>query len=693
MNMFIGSTGENPTEYGGTTPAVSEPFGMTQWCAATRINGISRTMYHANDTTLLGFMGTHQPAIWMGDYGFLTLMPQANVLQTTLENRMASLNRKNEMATPYHYRVSHTDKAGQTITTEFTATSRCSFFRFHYGKAQKPIVYLEAGREHEGGEIEIIPERQEVRIYNRERHDRHLGPEIKSLKGCYVLKFSKPFTSYGTCLDHKVSAGKTQEIGSCVGGYVEFTSGTELVAVRIGSSFIDYDQAEKNLEKEIPASASFDRTKKRVKDVWNRQLGKVRIKNASTEDLQIFYTAYLRSLQYPREFSEYGRYYSPFDEQIHEGVSYNAYSLWDTFRAQHPWLQLVQPDRVNDMITALVQMYKECGWIPKWPNPSFTGIMIGTHADAVIADAYVNGFRGYDLEAAYRAIRKNAFTAPRGDSPWGDRQPWNGSYEARGGLDNYLKLGYVAADKTYESVSRTLEFALDDYCIAQMAKGLGKQDDYEVLMQHAGNYHNLFNPETGFFQARRTDGSWGSPDEGFTEGGKWTYRFCVMQDVKGLIDLLGGEGNFCTELDRTFDEGHYRHDNEPGHHFVYLYNHCNRLDKVQERLPEIIRKNYQNRPDGLSGNDDLGQMSAWYLFSTLGFYPLTSASGTYALGIPHFKEISVKLANGKRLKIKAPELGTKPHLTQVRWNGKLLNKPFIPVHEVFRGGTLEFSSK
>lgn len=260
-------------------------------------------------------------------------------------------------------------------------------------------------------------------------------------------------------------------------------------------------------------------------------------------------------------------------------------------------------------------------------------------------------------------------------------------------MKEYLELGYVAADKTTESVSRTLEFAMDDYCVAQMAKGLGHEEDYQTLMKHARNYLNLYNPQTGFFQARHSDGSWSEMEEGFTEGGRWTYRFCVMQNIPDLIHLMGGNDLFCKELDRNFDEGHYRHDNEPGHHFAYLYDCCGRLDKVQSRIPEILKQHYKNKPDGLSGNDDCGQMSAWYLFSSLGFYPLTPASGEYALGIPHFKEISIQLGQGKKLLIKAPELNEKDCLLRVSWNGKRLEKPFIPIQEIFKGGVLEFRSE
>lgn len=691
VNMYIGSAGANPTEYGGTVPAVGEPFGMTQWCAATRVNAISRTMYHYDDDSLIGFMGTHDPAIWMGDYGYFTMMPQVDRLKISNAERAAPLLRDTEVATPYYYCISHLDE-GRPVTTEFTATSRASFFRFTYPADGKAILYIEAGREKEGGGVEIDPARQEIRLYNSERHDAHLGPRLYNFAGYYVLKFSKPFSAYETWNGGVVAPGMTEDRGANVGCYIEFESGTEVVELRIGSSFIDYAQAADNLAREIPDGATFEQTAAKVKRIWNENLDRVSIKGASEDDLAIFYTAYFRTLQFPREMSEYGRYYSPFDEKIHEGVSYTAYSLWDTFRAEHPWLLLVQPERVDSMIRSLVNIYAESGWLPKWPNLTFTNIMIGTHADAVIADAYVNGYRGYDVDAAYAAIRKDAFTPPARDEHyrWGDRDLWNGSYEARGGLTNYLANGYVASDKADESVARTLEFALDDYCIAQMALRLGHTDDHRTLMERSKNYKNLYNPATGFFQARKSDGSWDDADEGFTEGANWTYRFCVMQDVPGSIELMGGKEKFIEALDENFDEGHYRHDNEPGHHNVYLYDHCGRLDLVQRRLPGIIEANYRNRPDGLSGNDDLGQMSAWYLFGSLGFYPLTPASGEYALGIPRFEEAEMELPGGKRLVIKAKDIARHATLTRVVFNGRQLDRPFISVEEIMQGGELEF---
>lgn len=697
VNMMIGSDGANPTEYGGTTPAVAAPFAMTQWCATTRQNAIGRTVYHYSDPTLIGFQACHQPAIWMGDYGFMTLMPQTQKLK--LQDRGARLNHNLEKATPYYYSLRYPGDAASTelITTELTATSRAAQLRISYPATERALLFIEAGRNAEGG-IEILPERNEIRVYNTEQMNAEdiayagIGPRAPHFSGYYVIHFSQPFAGYGTWHDTTTNDLQRSAKGSHCGGYVSFAPGTTLVEVRLGSSFISYGQAETNLNHEIPLKQKFAKTCELVRSQWSAYLNKVNIESNDTAALTNFYTALFRTLQYPREFSEYGRYYSAFDGKVHQGVSYNDYSLWDTFRAEHPWLQLIAPERVADMMQSLVQMYAEGGWLPKWPNPTYTAIMIGSHADAVIADAYVNGFRGFNLEKAYEALRKDAFQAPDGDGQlwWGDRARWQGCYESRGGLTNYLRRGWVASDKTAESVSRTLEFALDDYCVAQMAKGLGHSEDYDTLMRHARNYRHLYRPETGFFNARKQNGDWDSPDAGFTEGAKWTYQFCAMQDVPGLIRLMGGKEKFIEQLNRNFDEGHYMHSNEPGHHYAYLYDYCDRLDLVQQCLPRIISDNYHNVIDGLSGNDDCGQMSAWLLFSSLGFYPVASASGEYALGIPAFSKITMKLAHGRKLTVTAEPHAAGEPLTAVYWNGTRLTRPFLAVAELQKGGTLEF---
>ena len=324
VNMRVGTDGENPTEYGGTVPAVSSPFGMTQWCAATRVNGISRTMYHNRDSMIIGFMATHQPAIWMGDYGFMTFMPQVDSLKIEEEARRNPFDRNTEVVTPYYYKVEYRD-GGSLLKTEFTATSRAAWFRVHYPDSDRPIFFLEAGRDGKGS-IHISPDKKEVYICNSERHDQHLGPSEPGINGYYVLKFSEPFVDYGIWSDKLIKPGQVEAEAPKTGGYIIFPRGVNLVDVHIGSSFIDFNQAALNLEKEIPETISFEKLVEGNRKNWNDCLSKVEIEGGDEDELSVFYTAFFHTLQFPREFSEYGRYYSPFDGKIHKGQNIHGYS-------------------------------------------------------------------------------------------------------------------------------------------------------------------------------------------------------------------------------------------------------------------------------------------------------------------------------------------------------------------------------
>ena len=482
-----------------------------------------------------------------------------------------------------------------------------------------------------------------------------------------------------------------------MGGYISFaTKENETVRVKVGTSFISVEQARKNLEIEVP-EWDFDQLVAKTRKVWNEKLNTIKVTGGSVEKQRIFYTALFHTMLFPREFSEYGRYYSPFDDQIHEGVSYNDYSLWDTFRALHPLLHFTNPERVSPMIQSLLQMYKEGGWLPKWPNPTYTNIMVGTHADAVIADAYIKGFRDFDIDLAYEAIRKDAMHPPLRDTEkhWGDRDEGE-LYEARGGLTYYHSLGYVPADKTRESVTRTVEFGIDDFAIAQMAQAIGKSEDYERLMGWSTNYKNLYNPQTGFLNARTFDGNWHpNEQEGFTEGGRWTYLFGAMHDIPGMIDRYGGKEAFLKKLDQNFQEGHYRHDNEPGHHYIYLYNYAGEPWKTQELIHKHTSfENFRDAPIGINGNDDCGQMSAWYVFGVMGFYPVTPADSTFALGAPQFDEVILNLhkeGKPKSFRISAKNRSDRNfYIKSVRLDGETLSTPFITYEQLMNGQHLEF---
>jgi len=430
VNPMIGTTGASVYDYGGMIPGVTTPFGMTHWTAMTRENKISVYSYNYKDTTIEGFLGTHQPAIWMGDYGYVSLMPSVGELKTA---RKLPYRHQGEVSTPYYYAVQMND-AGRPLKTELTATTRAGFLKFTFPASQNSHIVVTASRSKQfKGFVEINPKQQEITGYNADRMSAELGPPLPNFKGYFVIQFSKPFASSGTWEDDQVHSGSTQQNGNRIGGYVTFpTTQGEAVGVKIGTSFISIEQARYNLNKEIP-DWDFDRVKNEGRRIWSQEIGKIRIQGGTKDDRVNFYTAMYHTLLFPRIFSEYGRYYSAFDDKVHNGVSYNDYSLWDTFRAEHPLLILTQPDKVPDMITSLLQMYDEGGWMPKWPNPTYSNIMIGTHADSVIADAYVKGIRGFDLKKAYAATYKDAMTPPDGDANnrWLDRAPWT-AFEGRG---------------------------------------------------------------------------------------------------------------------------------------------------------------------------------------------------------------------------------------------------------------------
>jgi predicted alpha-1,2-mannosidase len=395
---------------------------------------------------------------------------------------------------------------------------------------------------------------------------------------------------------------------------------------------------------------------------------------------------------YPRTFSEYGKYYSAFDDTIHQGESYTDYSIWDIFRAEFSLLTLVAPERVDGMVQALLQDYQQGGWMPKWPNPSYTNIMIATHADSLVAEAVNKHFHGFDYNLAWNAVYNDAMTPPDGDTTrqWRDREPHT-PYEARGGLTYLKKLGYIPADKTAESASSTLEDSYDDWCVAQVAKALGKPGEYQFFLGRSQNYKNLFSPQTGFMQAKNSDGSWADPRAGWTEGSKWIYTWDVLHDIPGLVQLIGGDKKYDAQLDAYFAGDHNQHSNEPSHHVGYLYDFGGQPWKTQARVREIAEDEYANAPSGLDGDDDCGQMSAWYIFTALGFYPVNPASGEYMIGSPVFRKAVLRLVAGKQFTITAEHDSDKNiYIQSATLNGTPLTAPLIRYDQIVAGGTLHF---
>jgi predicted alpha-1,2-mannosidase len=723
VNPIIGTTGPaGVVNYGGVCPWVTPPHGMTHWTPMTQENRISRLPYRNEQRTMIGFMGSHQPTVWMGDYGFLTLMPEVGGQEVRPKDRGMQIVPGTEISKPYFYSVQLTnvqevadgsfDRTG--IDAQMTASARCAMFKFKFPEGYWSHVFIEMSRVpgYEGS-VSISPDRTEITGYNTGRHNlwdgRHMGPEMTNFHGWFVIQFERPWDGFSTWEDTgdtnnapwsgvKIHPGQSELTGTRIGAFATFLPRkNEIIKVRIGSSFISLDQARENLRREIP-DWDFDHVASQTKKQWNNLLKRIEITGGTPDEQTVFYTAMYHSLLFPRTFSEYGRYFSPFDEKIHNGVSYNDYSMWDTFRALHPLLTLIDPEEVSPMIQSMVQMYEESGWIPKWPNPTESNIMICTPGDAIIADAFVKGFRGFDVSNAWNAVYKDAMTPPDGDEHkrWADRAEWT-SNEAREGLTYYKSLGYIPADKTAESVSCTMEDAFEDYCVAQMAKGLGKESDYEFFMKRSQNYRNVFNPATGFMQGRLFDGSFLNDAQTkkwhpFTEGDKWTYLFCVMQDFPGEINLLGRDA-FIAKLDENFSGGHYVYDNEPENHYPYVYDYVNQPEKAQKILTDVTLKNYRNTPDGITGNDDCGQMSAWYLFTALGFYPVAPASGEYAIGRPFFPKATVHLTWPKKHDFTIVAHNLTPennYVKSIKLDGKPLTTLFLKHTDLFQHKLLEF---
>ncbi len=692
VNPLNGTHG--PYEYGATDPLVAVPFGMTHWTPMTQRIKLGKRAYRYYDGSIAGFLATHRPAVWMGDYGQVAVMPGTGTFRVRFGGRALGFRHRDETATPYYYRVPLKTGEGGTIIAEMTATERCGILRFTFPKCQASRIMVEASM-HPGypGYVKIDAVKRELAGYNCDRYSDTISPPLKSFRGYFVIKIGKAFAAHGTWKDDTVERGGRETLGNRIGAWAEFpTIEGETVEVRVGTSFISLEQARENLRRELDGR-DFTRVMERSRALWSEKLDAIAIEGADDEHKSIFYTGMYRCLLFPREFSEYGRYYSAFDEKIHAGVSYNDYSLWDTFRAVHPLLILIAPERVPGMITSLLQMCDEGGWMPKWPNPGYTNIMIGTHADSVIADACIKGVRGFDTAGAYRAVYKNAMVPPDGDGTkrWADRDPWT-SYEARGGLSWYKKLGYVPADRTAESVSRTIEFSYGDFCAGVLAGTLGKEVDRRLFMKRSENYRNLYNASTGFMAPRNADGSWNSnPAEGFTEGDRWTYLFGALHDPDGMIALMGGRAAFINKLDENFNSGHYVHENEPGHHYVYLYNYAGAPWKAQERARYYCETKYKNGPSGLPGDEDCGQMSAWFLFSAMGFYPVCPGKDEYALGSPLFKKTVIRLGGGRTFEITAPDASSENKYVQsVSLNGKKLERPFIRHGDIISGGRLVF---
>ncbi|KDQ28689.1 glycoside hydrolase family 92 protein [Pleurotus ostreatus PC15] len=711
VDPIIGNGGVIPSHTGGMIPSTAPPFAMTRWVAQTRQNYVSVPPYILTDTSIHGFQGTHQPAIWMGESGQVIVVPGAGNIKSKFEDRGMTFDKGTEVRTASYYSVELDALGGGTILAEQSATSRVGHLRFTFQHTSTPYVIVEATRAavvgHTDttnttlhiGSIRIDPHAREICGSNPERQDSIIGPlstPARGFSGYFCARFAQPFASWGVATNGTTHAGVTRRDDQLLSGFATFAPFTKVVDVRIGVSFISIEQARRNLDREIPDGETLEATARKTRSTvaWAEKLDRVQLEGATEKQKTIFYTGFFHSLQYPYETSEEGRYYSGFDDQVHQGDSYNGYSIWDTFRAEWAWLIIFAPERMPGMITSMLNDFKEGGWLPKWKNIVETNIMVGTHADSQISEAVVKGVRGFDLELAWQAVVKDASVPPVDDNTtiYGDRQE-NVDYEVRSGLSTvYAQNGWVASDIHSEAGSCTLDYSYDDYAISLFADVLNKTEDAQFYRDRGlGNPFKIFNDATGFMEARDANGSFAGPDAGWTEGDKWIYTFDVVQNIPELARRRGGNASFVQFLDEHFDGGHNQHTNEPSHHIPYLYALVNASSKTQERVRSIAVTDYDDTPTGLLGNEDCGQMSAWYLFSALGFYPVDPASGNYVIGSPFFDKATIRLPGVARpLVISSPGAPSQIYVKTSVINGEKISNSIIAHEQLIHGGELQF---
>lgn len=694
VDPFIGTGG-----HGHTYPGATTPFGMVQLSPDTRIDdwdGCSG--YHYSDNHILGFSHTHLSGTGVGDYGDIRLMPTVGDLKLrpgTKENPeegyISKFSHENENAAPAFYQVLLDD---YQIEVQLTASRRAGFHQYTFPESSSAHIILdlkEAVRTEKIHQLEInIEDKHTISGLRRS------GSWANDQYCYFVIEFNKDFKDFGIQLEGEMKKRLEKAEGKDIQAWFDFdTNDGEIILAKVAISAVSIEGAKKNLAAEIP-HWNFDKTLKKSQKEWEKELSQIEVKGEK-KDETIFYTALYHALIAPNTWSDVDGQYRGHDLKVHHAdhTVYTVFSLWDTFRAEHPLLTILHPERVNDMIKSMLLMYEKGGLLPVWELAACeTNCMIGYHSVPVIYDAYAKGIGNFNpnqaLDAMIKGARENIF-----------------------GLDSYQKYGYIKADLEGESVSKTLEYAYDDWCIAMMAKDLGRNDVYEEFVERAQYYKNVYDPSTGFMRAK-INGQWQKPfsptevNFHFTEANSWQYSMFVPQDVNGLIALHGGEKNFSEKLDELFTTdmklsgrhqsditgliGQYAHGNEPSHHMAYLYNFVGEPWKAQKVLSQIMNELYHDQPDGLSGNEDCGQMSAWYILSSMGFYSVTPGSNEYIIGTPIFESVKLQLANGKTLHIKAKNYSKENiYIQSVALNAKPLLRSYITHEALSNGGLLEFN--
>ena len=706
VNTLVGSQSKHSLSTGNTYPAIAMPWGMNFWTPQTGKMG-DGWAYTYDADKIRGFKQTHQPSPWINDYGQFSIMPLTGKTSFKEDDRASWFSHKAEIAKPHYYRVYLAD---HDVVTEITPTDRAAIFRFTFPKNDHSYVVIDAFDK--GSYIKIIPGENKIIGHTT----RNSGGVPDNFKNYFVVVFDKPFTYNATFANEILTANVLESTADHAGAIIGFsTRKGETVHARVASSFISPEQAELNL-REL-GDRSFDSVETAGRDRWNEVLGKIEAEDADIDHLRTFYSCLYRSVLFPRSFFEYDAdgqavHYSPYNGQILPGYMFTDTGFWDTFRCLFPFLNLMYPSMNVKMQEGLVNTYKESGFLPEWASPGHRGCMVGNNSASIVADAYLKGLRGYDIETLYQAILHGTENVHPKVSSTG-----------RLGYDYYNRLGYVPYNVGIrENAARTLEYAYDDWSIHQLAKALNRpQEEIDRFAKRAMNYKNLFDPETKLMRGRNEDGSFQSPfnplkwGDAFTEGNSWHYTWSVFHDPQGLIDLMGGKIAFNRMMDSVFNVpplfddsyyggviheiremqimnmGNYAHGNQPIQHMIYLYNYSGEPWKAQYWLREVMDKLYTAAPDGYCGDEDNGQTSAWYVFSALGFYPVCPGSNEYVIGSPLFKKVTLHLENGKQVAITSENNSRENrYISSLRINGKASSKNSLKHEDLLNGLEIQY---
>lgn len=705
VNPLMGSQSSFELSTGNTYPAIARPWGMNFWTPQTGKMG-DGWVYSYTANKIRGFKQTHQPSPWINDYGQFALMPVVGTPIFNEDKRASWFSHKSETALPHYYSVYLAD---YDVNVEITPTERAAMFRFTFPETDN--AYIIADAFDKGSAVRIIPEENKIVGYTT----KNSGGVPDNFKNYFIIEFDKPFTYQATFSEGQLHKDVKEQKADHVGAVIGFkTQKGEKVHAKVASSFISLEQAALNL-KELGTS-SFNKLVAESEAAWNNELEKIKVEGGNLDQYRTFYSCMYRSLLFPRKFYEIDKngspiHHSPFNGKVLPGYLFTDTGFWDTFRCLFPFLNLMYPSMSKQMQEGLINTYKESGFFPEWASPGHRDCMVGNNSASILVDAYLKGIKVEDVKTMYEGIIHGTQNVHPTVSSTGRR-----------GYEYYNKLGYVPYDvKINENAARTLEYAYDDWCIYQLAKSLDRpKKEQKLYAKRAMNYRNLFDPETKLMRGKNKDGRFMAPfsplkwGDAFTEGNSWHYTWSVFHDPEGLISLMGSKKEFVVMLDSVFavppifddsyygqviheiremqimNMGNYAHGNQPIQHMIYLYNYAGAPWKAQYWLRQVMNRLYTPTPDGYCGDEDNGQTSAWYVFSALGFYPVTPGSQQYVMGAPLFKKITLCFENGNTLTINAPKNNADNlYINSLKWNGKEYTKNYLDHFELLKGGVID----